>query len=176
MSEDAPVNARKSRAHTPAALEGGKRRNYFRLRTAIYGVILIVMIAGLSVAVSSRNIVDIKFIRAIDTPYTKTTLADGSVQIINHYRVNLKNQGFDVQNVSLSVDAAAAAAGVELVAPTYPLDVEGGGIVKNSIFVKFPSELTRGSGKYAATIIITVTGETGETTLTDEISLIGPFS
>jgi cytochrome c oxidase accessory protein FixG len=161
---------------TENELEGGKRRNYFRLRTAIYGAILMVMIAGLSVAVLTRDIVDIKFIRAIETPYTKATLADGSLEIINHYKINLKNQGFGAQDVSLSVDEKAAAAGVELVAPTFPMDVEGGGIVKNSIFLKFPADLTRGSGKYTATIVIKAAGTNGETTLTDDISLIGPFS
>jgi polyferredoxin len=160
---------------TENELAGGPRR-YFRLRTAVYGAILAVLIAGLAYAVSIRDALDIKFIRAVDSPYTETTLADGSVQVFNHYRVNLKNQVFDSLEVSLSLLDDAVDAGIELVAPTYPLTVEGGDVIKNSVFFKFPAELTRGTGRHPATIVIRATGTGGNTTLSEEISLIGPFS
>jgi cytochrome c oxidase accessory protein FixG len=161
---------------TENELAGGPKRRYLRVRTAIYGAILGVMVVGLAVAVAQREALDIKFIRAIDSPYTTTTLADGSVQIFNHYRVNLKNQVFDAQEISLSLDSDAVAAGIELVAPTYPLPLTGGEVAKNSVFFKFPAELTRGSGKYSAMIVIRSAGEAGDTILTEKISLIGPFS
>jgi cytochrome c oxidase accessory protein FixG len=160
---------------TENEVAGGPRRRYFRLRTVVYGLILVGLIAGLSVAVTQREIVDIKFIRAVESPYTQTKLPDGSVQIINHYKVNIKNQGFNAQKIELMLDDEAAA-GVELIAPTYPLTIEGGAVVKNSIFLKFPKELTRGSGNYRMFFVIKVTSELGKTALAEEINLIGPFS
>jgi cytochrome c oxidase accessory protein FixG len=164
------------RYSTENEIAGGTRRNYFRLRTAIYGVILVGLIAGLSYAVSEREILDVKFIRAIESPYTQARLPDGSVQVINHYKVNLKNQSFDTQTVELMLDDQAAADGVELIAPTYPLSVEGGVVVKNSIFLKFPKELAAGTGNYRMFLVIKATSEKGNTALADEINLIGPTS
>lgn len=162
---------------TENEIAGGPRRKYLRARTAIYGVVLVALIAGLSFAISQRDILDIKFIRAIESPYTQTTLPDGSVHVINHYRVNLKNQSFEAQDVALKLGDDAVVAGVELVAPTYPLSIEGGEVVKNSIFLKFPKELTSGTGNYRITLVIeAVSSPTTTTTLTDHINLIGPFS
>jgi cytochrome c oxidase accessory protein FixG len=160
---------------TESEIAGGPKRRYFRFRTIVYGLILAGFIAGLSVAVARREILDAKFIRAVGTPYTETTLPDGGVQVINHYKVNLKNQGFETLEIELMLDDKASADGVEMVAPTYPLSIDGGKVVKNSVFLKFPNSLTKGSGDYRMFLVIKATSDQSETTLNEEVNLIGPF-
>ena len=82
------------------SIKGGKTR-FVRSRTLIYAAILLVMTAGLAIGVSKRTMLDAAFIRAIETPYTEKALEDGRTEIINHYRVHLKNQRFESITVSL---------------------------------------------------------------------------
>jgi cytochrome c oxidase accessory protein FixG len=161
---------------TESEVAGGPKRRYFRFRTIAYGLILAVLVAGLSAAVAQRQILDVKFIRAVGAPYTETTLPDSGVHIINHYKVNLKNQSFETQEVELMLDDKASADGVEIVAPTYPLSIDGGEVVKNSVFLKFPKSLTKGSGNYHMFLVIKATSDQSKTTFAEEVNLIGPFS
>jgi polyferredoxin len=154
----------------------GARARRLQAKSIAYGAIVAVLIAGFSVAVAMREPLDVKFIRAIESPYTVHTLQDGAKQVSNHYRVKLKNQSFDTYEVSLALGERAAADGVEIVAPTYPLTMEGGAAVENHVFFKFPARLTHGTGDYFATLQLRGTSERGTETMTDRVVLVGPFS
>jgi hypothetical protein len=117
----------------------------------------------------------VKLIRAVEAPYTLATLEDGTQQAINHYRVKLKNQSFDPQTVSIELHTGATD-GVEIVAPTFPATIEGGGDAEHHVFFKFPATLTHGTGNYIVTLHIRGVSERGTETNGERVTLVGPFS
>jgi cytochrome c oxidase accessory protein FixG len=161
------------RYSSEAAMSGGKAKQV-RPLTIAYAAVLLVLVVGFTVSVAQRDVLDVRFIRAIDTPYTKSTLPDGSEQIINHYRVHVKNQSFDVQDIALKMDGDVERA-IEMVAPTYPLTLEGGKLEMTHVFFKFPIALTRRTGQYKLPLQIVATSQRGEVVFEETISLVGPF-
>jgi len=160
------------RYSSEAEMAGGKRR-FLRPGSAVYAGILFVLMVGFSVSVARRQTIDVEFIRAVETPYTQKTLDDGSSEIINHYRVNVKNQGFDEQTISLSLEGEASE--VELVAPTYPLELAGGKLERSHIFFKFPARLTAATGKTPITVVVTAESDRGRSVQREPLTLVGPF-
>lgn len=152
----------------------GERRRVLRPANVIYASVLAVLLISFSVVVATRGTIDAKFIRAIETPYTKKTLDDGTAQIINHYKVKVKNQMFEEQEITLAIEGPAAE-DVELVAPTYPLALAGGKTVQNHIFFKFPQRLTQRTGKHPIRMLVQATSRDGSETVVEKITLVGPF-
>ncbi|MCK4774674.1 MAG: hypothetical protein KAT30_07800, partial [Candidatus Krumholzibacteria bacterium] len=152
----------------------GERRRVLRPANLIYASVLAVLLVSFSVVVATRGAIDAKFIRAIETPYTRNTLDDGTTQIINHYKVKIKNQMFEEQEITLAIEGPAAE-DVELVAPTYPLALAGGQTVQNHIFFKFPRRLTQRTGKRTIRMLVRATSQDGSETVVEEITLVGPF-
>jgi hypothetical protein len=152
----------------------GERRRVLRPANVIYASVLAVLLVSFSVVVATRGTIDAKFIRAIETPYTQNTLDDGTTEVINHYKVRVKNQMFDDREITLAIDGPAAGE-IELVAPTYPLALKGGETVQNHIFFKFPGSLTKRTGKYPIRMLVEATSQDGSETVVEEITLVGPF-
>ena len=147
----------------------------FRKRTAVYGALLVVLVIGFIGGVAARQTLDVTLIRAVETPYTTKELDDGTLQVINHYRINVTNQSFDVQTVTLALEPWAVEAGVELVAATYPLSLEGGKRSQDHIFFKFPGEVTKRTGKRVVTLTVSASSSRAEANRTEHITLVGPF-
>jgi len=170
------------------SIAGGRARR-LRARSVVYGAVLLAMFVGLGVSVARRQPVDVELIRAIESPYTQNTLDDGSVEVVNHYRVHLKNQTFDPVTVSIHVDGGGNAAadddeddedhdhdhGIELVAPTYPVTISGGATEKNHVFFRFPGALTASTGRYDVTLRFDLELPTGTESLHIPAVLVGPF-
>jgi cytochrome c oxidase accessory protein FixG len=155
----------------------GRRARRLRAKSVLSAAIVLILIAGFAVAVTVRKSLDVEFIRAIETPYTLHTLADGSVQATNHYRIKLKNQSFDEQTVSLTLNSQVADAGVELVAPTFPLTLAGGAATEQHVFFKFPARLTHGTGSYRFALDLTAaSSRDGGEPSREPVVLVGPFS
>jgi cytochrome c oxidase accessory protein FixG len=155
---------------------GGGKTQFLRPASLIYAAILGVLVVGFSISVAGRQALDVELIRAVDTPYTEHKLPGGGLEIINHYVVSLRNQTFDTQNIEFSLDTVGVNAGVEVVAPTFPLSMEGGRLVKNHVFFKFPVSLTEKSGKYRLKVFVKSRSRRGSETHEQEITLVGPFS
>ena len=160
------------RYSSEAEMSGGTRRK-MRPASLIYAGILVVLAAGFSISVAKRGDIDMKFLRAVDTPYTQKQLDDGTLEIVNHYRVNVKNQSFE--DLEISLELVSADDRVELVAPTYPLALESGEVNKNHVFFKFPGALTERGGKYPIDVIISWTSDRQEASSRERLTLVGPF-
>lgn len=154
----------------------GGRSRMVRPASVLYGIALAVLVIGFSISVASRQVIDAKFIRAIETPYTTNTLDDGSIQVINHYRLALQNDGFDPCTVSLEISGPDEDT-VELVAPTFPLELEGGQRVRNHVFFRFPEELVEKTGRHEIVVRVTAVSSTGhrDETVRERVSLVGPY-
>jgi cytochrome c oxidase accessory protein FixG len=155
------------------AMAGGVTRR-MRPASIAYGAVLGALLIAFSVSVAARHTLDVEFIRAIGAPYTTNTMDDGSVQVINHYRAIIKNNGFHALTVTLAIDNTDAP--VELVAPTYPVHLQGGQNDRSHIFFKFPGTLTDKTGKYAIRMRVHSKGaDGGEEVVVENVTLVGPF-
>jgi polyferredoxin len=148
----------------------------WRARSFVSAAIVLVLIAGFSVAVAMRDTIDVKLIRAVESPYTLATLDDGSRQVINHYRVKLKNQSFDPQTLTVALRDGSIADQIEIVAPTFPITLEPGTDAENHVFFKFPATLTYGSGRYVISLTVKSESERGTGSRLEPVTLVGPFS
>jgi cytochrome c oxidase accessory protein FixG len=162
------------RYSTENAIAGGRRR-LRRPGVLVYGIVLVAMFVGLGVSVARRDPLDVKLIRAIETPYTTNTRDDGSLEVVNHYRMHIKNQGFDTLTVAIETRGENAGR-MALVAPTLPLDLPGGGSEIVHIFFRFPAGLTAGSGRTSVDLAIELSSVRGEETQIERVPLVGPFS
>lgn len=154
----------------------GRKTRFVRAKSVLYASIVVALIAGFSAAVAMREDLDVELIRAIEAPYSEHVLDDGTVEVANHYRVKLKNQSFERQDISLALDPASIRAGVQLVAPTFPLSLEGGASNEQHIFLKFPATLTYVAGSYRATLDVTSTRTSGVEKLAEKVVLVGPLA
>lgn len=152
----------------------GERTRFMRPASMIYAGVFAVLLIAFATVVTTRGVLDAKFIRAIDAPYTENKHDDGSVEVINHYKAKIKNQSFDSQKITLAIEGTDGEH-VELVAPTYPLLLAGGETITNHIFFKFSDELTARSGKYPIRLRVEATSVRGQATTSEEIVLVGPF-
>jgi len=154
------------------SIGGGKTRD-LRPRTVVYASLLVAFIVGLGVSVARRQMIDIQFIRAIETPYTQKVFDDGHVEITNHYRIHLKNQYTDTLTVSLAI--AAPNPGVTLIAPTFPMRIAGNETQKTHAFFTFANALTATTGRQTISVEASFPLD-GETLIeVVPISLVGPF-
>jgi cytochrome c oxidase accessory protein FixG len=154
----------------------GKPVKRWRARSFVSAAIVLVLIGGFSVAVATRDTIDVKLIRAVESPYTMATLDDGSRQVINHYRVKLKNQSFDPQTLTVALREGAVADGIEIVAPTFPITLDPGADAENHVFFKYPASLTYGSGRYVISLTVRSESKHGPGSRKESVTLVGPFS
>jgi len=152
------------------SMRGGRTR-WLTARNAIYAAVLAVCVIGLTASVARRSPIDVKLIRAVDTPYTQNTLSDGSVQIINHYRLRLKNQAGGPLEVSFTMNDER----IESVAATLPAVIDAGQDEEHHVFFKFPRNMTAGAGRLEVEADIVAKGEGVDRVLTLPVKLVGPM-
>jgi cytochrome c oxidase accessory protein FixG len=152
----------------------GARRRLARPASVAYGIILGALMIGFFVSVAARHTLDVKFIRALDTPYTTNTMDDGSTQVINHYRAIVKNNGFHDLEVDIGFDGDVVDS-IELVAATYPIELAGGQNNRSHVFFKFPGELTERTGKHNVRVRLSARTPRGHEVAVENVVLVGPF-
>ncbi len=75
----------------------GEKKSSFTTRSWIYLCILIVLILSFSTILLNRKPLEIKIVRAIESPYSVVTSNDKTI-VINHFRLHLTNQtAHDIQ-------------------------------------------------------------------------------
>ncbi|NIP30483.1 MAG: cytochrome c oxidase accessory protein CcoG, partial [Candidatus Dadabacteria bacterium] len=70
----------------------GQKSKLLRNRTIIYLLLLAVIIAGFTFLISKKEDYLITILRAKDQPYSSIINEEGTKEIINHFKIHLKNQ------------------------------------------------------------------------------------
>ncbi len=147
----------------------GKAPRVLRFRTVLYSLILIFFFSGLVVTVARRATLDSVVVRAVDIPYQVV-----GQEVVNHFKVDLRNQSFDDLRVRVAVGDPA----LQLVIATgNEVFVPAGKSIKLDFFLKFPKALIR-SGHGQSTISIShrsVQGIVPAGEREAEVKLVGPF-
>ncbi len=129
--------------------------------------IMIVLALGLGIQIARREPVEVSLIRAIGSPYQE---AEGG-RVLNQYRVDLRSQVFEPQDVRIELPAQLGEEGFELVTPSPALSLAPGETLSRPVFFRFPRESLT-NGKRSIRILI----HTPSSTLEKEVMLVGPFS
>jgi cytochrome c oxidase accessory protein FixG len=134
--------------------------------------ILVAVAAGLAFQVSRREPIQASLIRAVEAPYQLLS-GEGAnaAQVLNHYRLDLRNQTFENQNVQLELSDELRAQGFEIVTPTPAVSLDAGQSSRTHLFFKFPKSALR-EGKAQAKLKLRVSSEL---TLEREVVLVGPY-
>lgn len=157
---------------TGNALKGLATR-LFRPRVAIYSVLLVAVVAALVFSVSRRQDLTVTVLRGKDTPFQVIQNPDGSEQVINHFKMSIKNQTFGGISVKLALPEELTKSGVEIVTQSDTLDIGPGKNLTVHFFVKFPRSFTAKGGEGAVQLDF-IDPESGGIKTTEDVQLVGP--
>ena len=129
-----------------AGISGSPRR-VWRPRTLVYMSLILTAIMALGIAVANHQEIDITVLRAIGAPYQEIKLASGETEIINHFKLHLKNLSFARAGITPKLPAELQTRGYAIASPTSTFTVDGGKEDSPHIFVRFPKGDTQPGGQ-----------------------------
>jgi cytochrome c oxidase accessory protein FixG len=143
----------------------GRKRKILTPRVALYSFILVISIVGLIWAIISRTPVDITILRGHDKPFEM----QNEQTVMNHFKMNLKNNQFDTKDIKYDVVSKDK---IQVIFPIQELKLAPGEKKRFPFFVQFPLELTRSTGEYR--FQIRFQSANGELDTLKEVVLLGP--
>jgi len=118
----------------------GKPKQWLRLRTVLYPVVLMVLLGGLVYSLAFKEAADLTVLRGLDGPFA--TESDG--RISNQVRIKLTNRRDEAMDYTITVeglsDPQLQNGQVSVVIPESPLRVEAGATRTTSLFVLLPPQ------------------------------------
>lgn len=149
----------------------GSKTKILRSRTIAYFILIAGTVLGFSVSIATRKPLEATIVRATDTPYQEIPNTHGKVEIINRFKIDLSNQGFNDVELDLTPLDHDAAKGVAFVYAEKPIRLKAGKKAAVEFFVKFPKQiLSSGHAKAQLNIL-----EKNNVVITEELNLVGPF-
>jgi cytochrome c oxidase accessory protein FixG len=146
-----------------------------RPRAWVYLTLLISCIVGLSFTVSQRSPIELTLIRAVDSPYQEIPGPQGT-QILNHFKIDLRNQTFEEQEIAFAVSPELRQRGVSVVISNHKGKLAAGEPERADLFIQFPkSLLTMGRGKVPIHLEARSKIDSAPIFITQEAYLVGPL-
>ena len=153
----------------------GIQSKFFTPRVAIYSVLLIAIISALIFFVSKRQDLVVTVLRGKDSPYQIVKTDSNGEEIINHFKLHLKNQTFDDLSIKMSLPEVWRDERIQLVSQTDTVNLEGGMNSTLHIFIKFPKSLIDSGGSKNIELDFTDTTNS-EIRTKENVKLVGPKS
>lgn len=144
------------------------KHKIFRPRVLAYWGLLLACLVGLGVVLVNRSPLEQVIIRASGSPYSDGAQAKS---ISNHFKIELRNQSFDPQEIAFRLDPALEAAGYHVVVVNHAKYLAPGASERADLFIEFPVS-TLVSGHRAIELVT----QAKDLELRQEVSLVGPFS
>jgi len=162
----------------------GIRSKVLRPRAVIYSVMLIIVLSLLTINISRREDIVVTILRAQDTPYQiikdeeddkEADEKNSDLEVINHFKVHLKNQTFDDVNLKMVVPDTWREKHVEVISQTDSINLDAGKDLTVHFFVKFPSKITVKTGKQPVKLIF-MDSTKNQIKSVKDLTLVGPNS
>lgn len=159
---------------TGISLKGLKAR-WFRPRVAIYVVLLVAVVSALIVSINRREDIVVTILRGKDTPFQVIKNDDGSEEIINHFKMHMKNQTIDDVSLKMVLPEDLKRKNIEIISQSESFDLGAGKDLTVHFFVKFPKDVTgsRGSEPVKLDFIDT---KNNKIESEEDLELVGPKS
>jgi cytochrome c oxidase accessory protein FixG len=152
----------------------GKVRTVWQPRTIVYLNIIFFALSGLAWQVFHHKEIDITLLRAVETPYQEITLANGQHEIINHFKLHIKNLSFNSAQITTQLPQEFLKAGYQMAMPQETVPIAAGTSDNAHFFVRFPKSETLKTGNKDIQILFTVDLNGAKTTELKGARLIGP--
>ena len=153
----------------------GLRTKWLRPRVAIYLVLLVVVVSALTFFVDRRKEIVVTILRGKDTPFQVIKNGDGSEDIINHFKMHVKNQSFDDVRLKMIVPEELKEKKIEIIAQSESYDIAAGKDMTVHFFVKFPRDVT-GTGGTESVKLSFLDMNNNEIEAEEDLKLVGPKS
>jgi hypothetical protein len=175
--DDVMIRLKKSRGliryGSVAEIQG--KRTGRGARPWVYGALIASCITGLALTVRDRTAITVGLIRAAETPYQVIAGGNGAQEVINHYKLELRNQSFDRQAIEILVPKEYQEKGVKIVVSNHADSLEGGASERADLFIRFPKTLLN-LGKGEMDLDFSAKSDRKqEPVLKKEVRLVGPF-
>jgi cytochrome c oxidase accessory protein FixG len=140
-----------------------------------YGALIVACITGLTLTVRDRTAITVSLIRAAEAPYQVIAGENGTQEVVNHYKLEIRNQSFDRQAIEIQVPKEFQDKGVKIVISNHAYGLEGGASERADLFIRFPKSLLN-LGKGEMDLDFSAKSEAKqEPVLRKEVRLVGPF-
>jgi polyferredoxin len=140
-------------------------------RAWAYAALLVIVSAAFARALWTRQVIEASLVRAPEAPYQ---LLEGG-RVVNHFKVDLANQGFEDAAVRFGLEDPEA----RLVVSNHAEGLAGGASERADLFIDLPkSRFSEGKATGALLIrsrIKTAGGEASEHVSRREVRLVGPY-
>ncbi len=153
----------------------GIATKWLRPRVAIYSVLLVAVVGALLFSVSKREDIVVTVLRAKDNPYQVVSNGDEGEDVINHFKMHMKNQSFDDLKLRVALPADWLAKNVEIISQNKTVELEAGKNVTLHFFVKFPKEIMGSEGMKNITVDF-INLKDNEILIEEDVKLVGPKS
>ncbi|MEM7007643.1 MAG: cytochrome c oxidase accessory protein CcoG [Thermodesulfobacteriota bacterium] len=153
----------------------GIKSKFLKPRVAIYSVLIVLVISALIFSISNREDILVTVLRGKDSPFQVVQTKDNGEEIINHFKVHLKNQTFDVLNLKMQLPKLWKEQNVQLVSQTDMVNLEGGMDSTMHIFIKFPRSTMEDKGSRNIELEF-IDINNNELILKENVKLVGPKS
>ena len=130
------------------------------------------MMAGLGVILSKREALELTLVRSVGLPYQEITKNGLEKEIVNYFKLDLQNQGFDPIKVEFSNEEK----NIRLISPALPMLLNAGENKRIDFFIQFPlTKLSQGSGSYSLNIFSVNLEKNKSIRKVQELPLVGPL-
>ncbi len=153
----------------------GIRTSWIRPRVVIYSALLVVVISVLALTISRREDIMITILRGKDTPYQVVKNEAGADEVINHFKMHLKNQTFDNLRLKMVIPENWKDEGIEVITQTDTIDLIPGEDLTLHFFVKFPKEVTGNIGTKSISLDF-LDLKDDQIMMVKDVRLVGPKS
>lgn len=149
-----------------------------RFRPWAYLFLVTACVGGLGITVFNRTRLTIEMVRPGEAPYQELQAEDGHRQILNHYKLDLRNQSFHAQRVEIVVPPEFAQRGVKIVISNHSPILASGASERCDLFIRFPVALLE-LGKGGLNLDFHASDQENTfdpvETIRREVRLVGPF-
>ncbi|WP_413288144.1 cytochrome c oxidase accessory protein CcoG [Bdellovibrio sp. HCB337] len=146
-----------------------------KTRSVIYMVLIVLSLAGLTYNIATREKAQVFVLRAKEAPYTLIKGDQGEDLVLNHFRLQIQNQGFEKGIYLLKPTKEWQENGITLTVAQNPLNIEAGKISEWHFFVRFKPELVSATGQFPVKIQLEDQNELESPFKSEkEIILVGP--
>lgn len=152
----------------------GSKIKLTRPRSLLYIFGIILLAAGLTYAISSRQSAHFTVLRGIGLPYSSVQNSVGENVLLNQFRIHIQNQGGIGAKYQLNLPEELMALGVEVQVAEHPLKLAPGEFREWYFFVRFPQSILNEKGQLKTSVHILDLNDPKSFNSTKELILVGP--
>jgi cytochrome c oxidase accessory protein FixG len=166
-----------------------RKKSRLNYRAGLYLVLFVGAIVALIFTLALIKPIDIELLRAKDIPYTTQALPDGTVMVVNHFKLELSNESESEHNLVFSIlrktdepkngdpqNGDIVDPDIQIITAVQPLPVAVDKVTQTDIFIRFKKSLLMNGQKRVRLATQDTNTKTGQIiNIEKEVNLVGPF-